>query len=78
MTKRGFGAMDPEKQREIASRGGKAAQAKGTSHKFSTEEAQAAGKKGGAAVSQDRQHMAEIGRLGGQARKRKIAEKQDD
>jgi len=27
---RGFGAMNPEKQREIASQGGKAAHAKGT------------------------------------------------
>ena len=39
---RGFASMDPEKQREIA-------------------------RKGGAAVSQNREHMAEIGRKGGEA-----------
>ena len=41
-SERGFASMDPDKQREIAS-------------------------KGGEAVSQDRQHMAEIGREGGKA-----------
>lgn len=45
---RGFGSMDPVKQREIASKGGKAAHAKGTAHEFTTEEAREAGKKGGA------------------------------
>lgn len=44
---RGFGSMSPEKQREIASKGGKAAQAKGTAHRWSPEEAQMAGRKGG-------------------------------
>jgi hypothetical protein len=57
--------MDQEKQREIASKGGKAAHKKGTAHKFSSEEAKEAGQKGGEAVSQDREHMAEIGRQGG-------------
>ncbi len=65
---RGFAAMDPAKQREIASKGGKAAHAKGTAHEFSSDEARAAGKKGGEAVSRDREHMARIGREGGQAR----------
>ena len=64
-SRRGFGAMDPEKQRAIASMGGKAAHAKGTAHQFTSEEARAAGRKGGAAVSRDRKHMAEIGRKGG-------------
>jgi general stress protein YciG len=41
--------MDPNKQREIASKGGKAAHQKGTAHEFTTEEARAAGRKGGAA-----------------------------
>ena len=45
--KRGFAAMDPDKQREIASKGGKAAQRKGKAHKWTREEAQAAGRKGG-------------------------------
>lgn len=43
--KRGFAAMDKSKQREIASKGGRAAHAKGTAHRFTTEEARAAGKK---------------------------------
>lgn len=46
---RGFASMDPEKQREIASKGGKAAHAKGTAHEFSSEEARKAGRKGGQA-----------------------------
>jgi uncharacterized protein len=66
---RGFAAISPERQREIASHGGKAAHSKGTAHKFTSAEAQAAGKKGGAAVAQDRAHMAEIGSLGGRARR---------
>jgi uncharacterized protein len=65
---RGFAAMDEEKQREIASQGGKAAHEKGTAHEFDSEEAREAGRKGGEAVSQDREHMAEIGRKGGEAR----------
>ena len=45
--KRGFGSMSPEKQREIARKGGKAAHAKGTAHKFTSAEAVEAGRKGG-------------------------------
>lgn len=44
---RGFASMSPEKKREIASKGGKAAHAMGTAHKWTSEEAQAAGRKGG-------------------------------
>ena len=61
--------MDPQKQREIARRGGKAAHAKGVAHKYSADEARSAGRKGGQAISADRSHMAEIGRLGGLARR---------
>jgi general stress protein YciG len=68
---RGFASMDPAKQREIASKGGRAAHEKGTAHQFSANEAREAGRKGGGTVSQNRQHMAEIGRIGGQARGRK-------
>src|ERR1700733_15009010 len=68
---RGFASMDRSKQREIASKGGRAAHEKGTAHQFSANEAREAGKKGGGTVSQDRHHMAEIGRIGGQARGRK-------
>ncbi len=44
---RGFASMSPEKKREIASKGGKAAHSLGTAHKWTSEEAQAAGRKGG-------------------------------
>jgi hypothetical protein len=40
---RGFASMDPQRQREIASQGGKAAHAKGTAHEFTSEEARRAG-----------------------------------
>jgi len=63
---RGFAAMSAEKQREIASKGGRAAHEKGTAHEFSADEARKAGKKGGVAVSRNRRHMAEIGRRGGE------------
>lgn len=46
---RGFAGMDKERQREIASRGGRAAHEKGTAHEFDSAEAQAAGAKGGKA-----------------------------
>jgi len=52
--KRGFASMSEEKQREIASKGGKAAHARGTAHKFTTAEAQAAGRKGGLASRRSR------------------------
>lgn len=45
--KRGFAAMDPAKQAEVASKGGKAAHAKGTAHQFTSETAREAGRKGG-------------------------------
>jgi general stress protein YciG len=60
--------MDRGKQKEIASKGGKAAHAKGTAHEFDSGEAREAGRKGGLAVSQNREHMAKIGRRGGEAR----------
>lgn len=44
---RGFASMDENKQRDIASEGGKAAHEKGTAHEFSSEEAREAGRKGG-------------------------------
>ena len=70
---RGFASMDRDKQREIASRGGKAAHAQGRAHEFTTDEARAAGRKGGEAVSRDREHMAMIGREGGQRRGKNLA-----
>ena len=67
-SKRGFASMDPSKQREIASKGGRAAHAKGTAHEFTSDEARVAGRKGGEAVSRDRAHMSAIGREGGHSR----------
>jgi general stress protein YciG len=97
-SERGFAGMDPAKQKQIASKGGHAAHAKGTAHEFTPDEARAAGRKGGKAahakgtaheftpdearaagrrggevVSQDRAHMADIGRKGGEARHDKAA-----
>ena len=40
---RGFASMDPQKQRQIASEGGKAAHASGNAHEFTSEEARRAG-----------------------------------
>jgi general stress protein YciG len=51
---RGFASMDEEKQREIASKGGKAAHEKGTAHEFDSKEAQEAGRKGGEARRDNR------------------------
>jgi Stress-induced bacterial acidophilic repeat motif. len=69
-SKRGFASMDPSKQREIASKGGRAAHSKGTAHEFTSDEARLAGRKGGEAVSRDRVHMSTIGREGGHSRGR--------
>jgi uncharacterized protein len=71
-SRRGFASMDPARQREIASRGGRAAHAKGTAHQWDADAARAAGHKGGVVVSQDRTHMAVIGREGGEARSQKV------
>ncbi|MDA5342256.1 KGG domain-containing protein [Stenotrophomonas maltophilia] len=65
---RGFASMDGDKQRAIAAKGGRAAHASGNAHEFSPDEARVAGRKGGEAISRDRQHMAAIGREGGHAR----------
>jgi general stress protein YciG len=53
--------MDDDKQREIAAEGGRAAHEQGTAHEFDSREAREA-------ISQDREHMAEIGRKGGESR----------
>ena len=44
---RGFASMDRNKQREIASKGGRAAHSKGTAHEWTSEQAREAGRKGG-------------------------------
>jgi general stress protein YciG len=74
MGKRGFAALDPDKQREIARLGGRAAHAQGKAHEFTSEEARVAGRKGGEVVSNDKEHMKEIGRMGGKAKRRKRSE----
>lgn len=57
---RGFASMDRSKQREIASKGGKAAHQKGTAHEWTSEEAREAGRKGGlASHAKRRQRMAQ-------------------
>ena len=71
---RGFAAMDAERQRAIASRGGRAAHEQGTAHQFTSEEARAAGRKGGQAAHQSgkaheftSEEARAAGRKGGQA-----------
>jgi general stress protein YciG len=67
--RRGFAMMDPDTLRAVCSQGGQTAHALGRAHRFNTEKASQAGKKGGATVSADRSHMAEIGSRGGKAKK---------
>ena len=66
--KKGFGSLSKEDHKKIASKGGVEAHKKGTAHEFTREEAQIAGRKGGFKVSQDKSHMAMIGRKGGQSK----------
>jgi hypothetical protein len=54
---RGFASMDHDKQREIASNGGKAAHSRGTAHEWTREEAREAGRKGGRASHRCRLKM---------------------
>ena len=54
---RGFASMDRAKQKEIASKGGKAAHQKGTAHEWTSEEAREAGRKGGMASHRRRKEM---------------------
>jgi uncharacterized protein len=51
---RGLAAMSPERRREIASKGGRTSQARGTAHQWTQEEASAAGKKGSARYARRR------------------------
>jgi uncharacterized protein len=53
-SRRGFAAMSPERQREIASLGGRAAHAQGVAHQWDRQQAMAAGKKGGKALGRRR------------------------
>jgi general stress protein YciG len=57
-SKRGFASMDRAKQKEIASKGGRAAHEKGTAHEFTPDEAREAGRKGGEARGRARKASA--------------------
>ena len=61
---RGFASMDRSKQREIASKGGKAAHQKGTAHEWTSEEAREAGRKGGMASHRRKQEQQRQGAPG--------------
>jgi len=65
-----FATMEPQRQKEIARQGGRAAHRLGVAHEFTPEEAREAGRKGGAKVSQNREYMCEIGRRGGKTKRR--------
>ena len=67
---RSFASMSPERRRALAIAGGRAAQACGRAHRFTPEEAARAGRLGGNAVSQDREHMVRIGGKDGKTPKR--------
>jgi uncharacterized protein len=58
---RGFASMDRNKQREIASKGGKAAHQKGTAHEWTSDEAREAGRKGGVASHRRKMQNEESG-----------------
>jgi general stress protein YciG len=77
-SRRGFASMPPEERARIASMGGKAAHAGGRAHQYTPDEAREAGRKGGVAVSKNREHMAAIGAKGGRvAGVRKFEKRQD-
>jgi len=65
--RRGFASMSPEKQREIASKGGRAAHEKGTAHEWSADEARSAGRKGGQVSRGGRGRLVEPSDPGAQA-----------
>ncbi len=60
--------MDRGKQREIASKGGKAAHQKGTAHEWTSEEAREAGRKGGMASHRRKQDQPEVAPGGDESR----------
>ncbi len=59
-SRRGFAAMSPERQRELASKGGRVAHEKGSAHRWTPEEAREAGRKGGNARHGHRKAMTTI------------------
>jgi uncharacterized protein len=80
---RGFASMDRAKQREIASKGGKAAHQKGTAHEWTSEEAREAGRKGGMASHQRRKQQGDdqggaAGALGSDGSERSDSDDQNE
>lgn len=67
--RRGLAVLSPERRKEIASLGGQTAQKNGTAHKYTSAQASAAGKKGGGHWRNHPEHMSEIGKRGGSAKK---------
>lgn len=65
MPGQGFAALSIERRKEIASKGGRTAQALGKSHRWTSEEAREAGRKGGRSLSRDRAYMSALGKKGG-------------
>jgi len=65
--RRGFASMSPEKQREIASKGGRAAHQKGTAHEWTSDEARTAGRKGGQVSRGGRGRLPELEQTRGAA-----------
>lgn len=57
-SRKGFASMPREKQREIASKGGRVAHQRGNAHEFSSEEAREAGRKGGRARARNARRVA--------------------
>jgi uncharacterized protein len=64
---RGFASMERNKQREIASKGGKAAHQKGTAHEWTSEEAREAGRKGGMASHRRKKEQQDQSAVGSDA-----------
>ena len=60
-SRRGFAAMDPEKQKQIASEGGRAAHRQGVAHEWTADEAREAGRKGGQNSRGSRNHGSQSG-----------------
>jgi general stress protein YciG len=72
MTKlRGFAALSPDRRHEISSKGGRTAHAQGRAHQYTSKTAAIAGRKGGLAVSADKEYMQELARKSVAVRKKK-------
>jgi hypothetical protein len=67
----GFATLSIEERKRIASKGGKVAHARGLAHEFTSETGAKAGRLGGLATSQDREHMSRLGKRGGSMPKKR-------